>query len=101
MDTVRISLPDEAIAAFCQRHRIRKLSLFGSVLCDDFRPDSDVDVLVEFEPEYIPGLLKFSAMQIELSEIIGRDVHLSTHNFLSDYFRQKVMDTARVQYERA
>ena len=61
-----------------QRHHIRQLSLFGSVLREDFRPDSDVDFLVEFEPEHIPGLIRLAGMEIELSEIIGRQADLRT-----------------------
>jgi predicted nucleotidyltransferase len=95
-----ISLPREAIAEFCQRHHIRKLSLFGSVLRDDFRPDSDIDVLVEFEPEYVPGLFRMGGMQIELSELLGREVDFKTAGFLSRYFRQKVIDSAETIYER-
>jgi uncharacterized protein len=94
-----IDIPYDEIEAFCQRHHIRKLSLFGSILRDDFSPESDVDVLVEFEPEHIPGL-KFIAMQRELSEILGREVDLNTYGFLSRYFRDKVVAMAEVIYER-
>jgi predicted nucleotidyltransferase len=96
-----IPIPQDEIAAFCQRHHIRKLSLFGSVLRDDFRPDSDVDVLVEFEPGHSVGLITFAGMAIELSQIVGRQVDLRTPEDLSRYFRQKVLDLAEVQYERA
>jgi len=92
-----IEIPREKIAEFCKRHHIRKLSLFGSVLRDDFRPDSDIDVLVEFEPDHIPGLA-FFAMQDELSQILGRPVDLNTPNFLSSYFRDEVKAQALVQY---
>ena len=89
---------DRAILAqFCRRNHIRKLALFGSVLRDDFRPDSDVDVLVEFEPGHVPGLA-FFAMQQELSELLGRRVDLSTPEFLSRYFRQQVLAEAQIQY---
>ena len=96
----KIALPQEQIAAFCQKHHIRKLALFGSVLRDeDFRPESDVDVLVEFEPDHIPGLIRFSGMEIELSEILaGRKVDLNTPKFLSPYFRDQILAEAEVQY---
>ena len=79
----RIDIPREAIAAFCRRHHIRRLALFGSVLRDDFRPDSDIDVLVEFEPGHTPGFA-FFAMEDELSRIFGRKVDLNTPNFSAD-----------------
>lgn len=93
----KIDVPQEAIADFCRRHHIRKLALFGSVLSDSFGQDSDVDVLVEFEPGRTPGLA-FFAMQDELSLILQREVDLQTPNFLSPYFRQEVMETADVRY---
>jgi uncharacterized protein len=93
----RIAFPKERIAEFCRRHHIKKLAIFGSVLRPDFRTDSDIDVLVEFEPGHIPGLAFFS-MEDELSEIIGRKVDLNTPNFLSKYFRDKVLQEAEVQY---
>jgi len=92
-----ISIPHGRIAEFCQRHHIRRLALFGSVLRDDFRPDSDIDVLVEFDPKHIPGLA-FFAMQDELSDVFGRRVDLNTPKFLSRYFRDKVLAEAEVQY---
>jgi predicted nucleotidyltransferase/uncharacterized protein (DUF433 family) len=94
-----VVIPKDEIAAFCERHHIRKLSLFGSVLRDDFRLDSDVDVLVEFEPDHTPGLITFSGIQIELSDMIEREVDLQTPGSLSPYFRQQVLDTAEVQYQ--
>ncbi len=86
------------IAEFCRKHYICKLAFFGSVLRDDFRPDSDVDILVWFEPEHIPGLFRLMAMQRELSEIIGRSVDLRTPNELSRYFRDEVINEAEVRY---
>jgi len=97
-DMPRISVPQDKISSFCLRHHIRKLSLFGSVLRDDFRPDSDVDVLVEFEPGYVPGF-EIVAMEKELSEILGRKVDLRTPKDLSKYFREQVVREAKVQYE--
>jgi uncharacterized protein len=87
----------KGLADFCRRNHIRKLALFGSVLRDDFRPESDVDVLVEFEPGHAPGL-RFFALEKELSEFLGRKVDLNTPNFLSSYFRGRVLAEAEVQY---
>ncbi len=94
---IKIELPKEKIADFCRRHHIRKLAVFGSALREDFRPDSDLDVLVEFDPEHTPGLA-FFAMEQELSELLGRKVDLNTPQFLSPYFRDKVLAEAEVQY---
>ena len=96
----KIAIDRKQIEAFCRRNHIRKLSLFGSVLRDDFGPDSDVDVLVEFEPGTRVGL-SFFTMQEELSEILDRKVDLNTPGFLSRYFRDKVMAQAQVQYVRS
>jgi len=94
-----VILSEEKIQNFCRRHRIRKLSLFGSLLRSDFRPDSDVDVLVEFEPEAHVTLFDMGAAQVELSEILGRVVDLKTAGFLSPYFRQQVINQAQLVYE--
>ena len=94
----RFEMPKEKIEAFCRKHRIRKLSLFGSVLREDFSPDSDVDVLVEFEAGQTVGLLRLAGMEIELSGILKRKVDLRTPAELSRYFRQEVLDSAEVQY---
>jgi predicted nucleotidyltransferase len=93
----RIDVDHEKIVEFCRRHHIRRLALFGSVLRDDFGPESDVDVLVEFEPDHISGLAFFD-MQRELSGIIGRNVDLNTPGFLSDYFRGEVLREAEVPH---
>ncbi len=92
-----ITLPKDEIAEFCRRHHIRRLALFGSVLGDDFGPESDLDVLVEFAPGQTPGFA-FFAMEEELSEIVGRKVDLNTPGFLSRYFRDQVMAEAEVQF---
>ncbi len=92
-------MPEYEISQFCRRHHICRLAVFGSALRDDFRPDSDVDVLVEFEQGHTPGFAFFD-MQDELSELIGRRVELSTPAFLSRYFRDEVLRTAEVQYAR-
>ena len=98
MGKVHIDLPKEKIAEFCRRNHIRKLSLFGSVLHGDFSPESDIDFLVEFNADHIPGFIKLAGMEIELSEILGRKVDLRTPQELSRHFRQEVVDTAEVQY---
>ncbi len=96
----RITIPEEALAEFCRRNGIRKLSLFGSVLRDDFGPESDVDVLVEFEPEAHPGLA-FFRMEEELSELLGRKVDLNTIGFLSPHIRERVLAEAEALYVAA
>lgn len=95
---MKISVDRSRIADFCQQNKIRKLAFFGSVLRDDFRPDSDVDVLIEIEPGNRVGLLRMAEMEIELSEIIGRKVDLRTAADLSRYFRDEVVSGAEVQY---
>jgi len=90
------------IAEFCARHRVRKLSLFGSVLRDDFGPESDIDVLAEFEPNAGVGFFELFAMERELSEMLGgRRVEIHTPNSLSKYFRDEVLAEAEVQYVAA
>jgi predicted nucleotidyltransferase len=97
MPVDRIKIDREKLADFCRRNHIRRLALFGSVLREDFRPDSDVDVLVEFEPGHLPGL-RFFGLERELSEILGHKVDLNTPGFLSPYFRDRVLAEAEVQY---
>jgi predicted nucleotidyltransferase len=92
-----IIIDREKISDFCRRHHIRKLALFGSVLREDFRPGSDVDVLVEFEQGHVPGLAFFS-MERELSKILNHKVDLNTPKFLSPYFRDQVLAEAEAQY---
>lgn len=99
--SAKILVDRQRIVEFCRRHRIRKLALFGSVLRDDFRPDSDVDVLVEFEPGATVGFLRLAAMEIELSELLRRRADLRTPAELSRYFRDKVLREAEVQYVAA
>jgi uncharacterized protein len=90
-------VPLGVVEDFCRRNRIRKLAVFGSALRDDFRPDSDLDVLVEFQPGAVPGLA-FFALQDELSKLFGRTVDLNTPNCLSREFRDSVIATAEVLY---
>jgi len=96
----RIAIDKRRLADFCRRHHVRRLALFGSVLREDFGPESDVDVLVEFEPGHVPGLAFFS-MQDELSKFLGRKVDLNTPGFLSRYFRDQVLAEAETQYVAA
>ena len=92
-----IDIPREKIAEFCQRNRVRRMALFGSVIRDDFRPESDVDVLVEFEPGYAAGFIFFQ-MRRELTAMLGREVDMHTAASLSPYFRQEVLDEAEEIY---
>jgi predicted nucleotidyltransferase len=96
--STKIPVDHERIVVFCQRHHIRKLAFFGSVLREDFRPDSDIDVLVEFEPGQRVGLIRLAGMELELAKILGRKVDLRTPADLSRYFRQAVVTSAEVQY---
>ena len=100
MNPSQVRLPRDKIADFCRRHHIRRLAIFGSALRDDFRPESDLDILVEFEVEHIPGLA-FFGMQSELSAILKRPVDLNTLQFLSPYFRDQVRKEAQVVYGQA
>jgi predicted nucleotidyltransferase len=90
--------PSPLLAEFCQRHHIRRLSLFGSVLREDFRPDSDVDMLVEFQPGYTPGW-EIVDLEEELGELFGgRRVDLVNPKYLNPRLRETILDSARVQY---
>lgn len=100
MLTIHIDIPIDAITALCEKYPIRKLSLFGSVLRDDFRPDSDIDVLVEYEPDVVITYLDMAQHEIELSAILGRKVDIREAQELSRYFRQKVLENAVLIYER-
>lgn len=96
--TLPIPVDRLALADFCRRHHVRKLAFFGSVLRGDFGPQSDVDVLVEFEPGHTPGL-RFFQMEEELSQMFGRRVDLNTRGFLSKRFRDRVVSEAEVVHE--
>ncbi len=95
-----IDIPEDSLIEFCRRHHIRSLSIFGSVLRDDFGPDSDIDVLVEFEPDKTPGYA-FLAMERELSALLERKVDLNTLACLSKYFRDEALAGAEVIYDAA
>ena len=94
-----LEIHHDTIAEFCRRHHISRLALFGSVLRPDFGPGSDVDVLVTFEPEYIPGFLRMHVIEQELSDLLGgRRVDLVTEKFLNRRLRDQILATAEVQY---
>lgn len=95
----RVPVPSDKIAELCQQYHIHWLALFGSVLRDDFRPDSDIDILVEFEPGHTPGFA-FIDIQDQLSELFKRTVDLNTPQDLSRYFRDRVLAEAEVYYEQ-
>ena len=95
---LKINIPRNELIAFCSRHRIRKLAFFGSVLRDDFGPESDIDVLVEFERDARVGFITLAAMELELGDLLGRKVDLRTPADLSRYFRDKVLATAQIEY---
>ena len=102
--SARIDVPKEEIAAFCRRHHIQRMALFGSVLRDDFTPESDIDVLVEFAPGKTPGLA-FITMQDELSEIFGQRVDMHTFSGIERsrnwVLRKEILNSAEIQYEQA
>ena len=94
-----ITIDHSNLAAFCRRHHIRRLSLFGSVLRSDFRPDSDVDVLVEFAPGEVPGYLALHDIEAELSKLLGgRKVDLVTQRSLNRRLRDRVLASAELEY---
>jgi uncharacterized protein len=96
-----VAVDNEQLAAFCRANGVRRLGLFGSALRGQLRPDSDIDLLVEFEPGHTPGLLRLAAMELELMDLVGRDVDLRTPADLSRYFRDEVASGARVLYDAA
>jgi predicted nucleotidyltransferase len=98
MELRGVSIPEDRIAEFCRRHGVKRLALFGSILREDFRPDSDVDVLVEFLPGVRYSLLDLGGMWVELRELLGREVDLKTPMDLSRYFREDVVRHARTLY---
>ena len=102
--SARIDIPKNRIAQFCRRHHIQRMALFGSVLRDDFTPESDIDVLVEFAPGKTPGLA-FITMQDELSEIFGQRVDMHTFSGIERsrnwVLRKEILNSAEIQYEQA
>jgi uncharacterized protein len=95
---VHLVVDATAVADFAMRHGVRRLALFGSALRDDFHDDSDVDLLIEFEPGRTPGLIRLAEMELELESLIGREVELRTYEDLSRYFRDEVAAHARTLY---
>lgn len=93
-----IQFDDQEVADFCRRHNVRQLGLFGSILREDFRPDSDIDMLVEFDPSARVSLFDLGGMIMELREMLGRDVDLRTPRDLSHHFREEVLRSARTLY---
>jgi len=97
----RLAIAEEQLTSFCRKQHIRRLSLFGSTLAGAARPDSDIDLLVEFEPGREPGLLGLASMEAELAVLLGgQKVDLRTPQDLSRYFREEVLRTAEAQYAR-
>jgi len=96
--SLQIEVDRECIADFCRRHHIRKLAFFGSVLRDDFGPESDVDVLVEFQAGHPVGLIRLTGIELELSDLLGRKTDMRTPGELSRYFRDEVLQEAEVHY---
>ena len=96
-----IELDDDQVADLCRRHGIRRVALFGSALTGDFGPDSDIDLLVEFEADRIPGLLGVATLELELEDLLGRRVDVRTAADISRHFRQTVADHARPLYAAA
>jgi hypothetical protein len=100
MDLTAIHTSSQQIEAFCRKFHIRKMAFFGSVLRHDFGPHSDIDVLVEFQPEHTPGL-DFFLIEAELSDLLGRKVDLQTANFLSPEIRLSALSDSVTAYEQA
>lgn len=99
MKRLPIKVDNEELSRFCRRHHIRRLALFGSILREDFRPDSDVDLLVEFEPGHVPGLIRLAGLELDLSKILGgREVEINTPLCLSQHFRAQVLEEAEALY---
>lgn len=98
--TFNLAIDERQLEVFCQKHHIRQMALFGSILGNEFGPESDIDVLVTFEPNITLGLIGFAAIEIELSELLGRQVDLNTAQDLSRHFREEVLSLAQVIYER-
>ncbi len=100
MNLAKVGINPRQIEAFCQKHHIRSLAFFGSVVRDDFKPYSDIDVLVEFDPEHIPGF-DFFLIEAELSQLLGHKVDLQTVSFLSTEIRETALTEAVIAYDQA
>ena len=101
MAVPHISVSEESLRAFCRQHHIRKLALFGSVLRNDFTPDSDIDVIAEFEPGEPVGYIRLGTVEAELSDLLGRRVDLNLEDSLNPAFREGVLSEAQVLYDAA
>ncbi len=101
MRCTKVNMPQKVLADYCHRNGIYRLSVFGSVLRDDFRDDSDIDVLVEFEPGQRVGYIRLGTIEGELSDLLGRKVDLKTVGGISTYFRDEVLKEAEVVYVAA
>lgn len=101
MKSLAVDISEDVVREFCRKHHIRRLAFFGSVLRDDFGPSSDIDVLVEFEPEARVGLIRFAGIENEFSDLLGRQVDLNTVESLSKYFRDEVLAEAETIYDTA
>lgn len=97
-DAIQIDIPTEKIIALCRRHHIRELALFGSVLRDDFGPDSDIDVLIKFESDARIGYFRFFGIERELANLLGREVELFTPDSLKQFAREEALKTCKVIY---
>ncbi len=95
---LQINVDRDALRRFCEENRVRQLAVFGSALREDFGPDSDVDVLVEFEPGTRIGLMGLTRLEMDLSELLGRKVDLNTPNGLHHRYRDRVLAEAKVLY---
>lgn len=96
-----VAVDDDVLTAFCRANGVRRLGLFGSALRGELRPDSDIDLLVEFNPGRVPGLLRLAGLELQLAELLGRDVDLRTPGDLSRQFRDEVSAGARILYDAA
>lgn len=100
MKVKNIEVPTSQIKQICEKYHINKFALFGSVLREDFTPNSDIDVLVEFQPEYIPGFIKFHQIQEEISQLFGgREIDLVTSKFLNYQIKDRVLAEMKVCYD--
>jgi len=97
--SIEQKIPKDKLIGFCKKNHIRKLSIFGSAIRGELQPDSDIDLLVEFEQGHTPGLFSIIKMEMELAEMLGRKVDLRTPEDLSQYFRDEVMQNAQIQYQ--
>lgn len=95
-----LNLPRDILESFCRQHHIKKMAVFGSAIRDDFSDQSDIDILIEFKPGHVPGL-KFFEIEAELSQLLGRKVDLQTTKFISQEFRQQILEEALTAYEQA